>query len=152
MPKILAVFSGIVLIYVSAMISLQFIGALGEVGEELRVQASSESKGCTVAVAPATTCTITLVASHAHGDTSHLTITETSPGSAVRTGSLDNPTRTVLTVSGLTAATTYIFSVDYEIENPDVSNELSLLARGWPLLAIVSVFIMAWVAYRRIAT
>ena len=83
MNKVLLVLGGIVAIFLSAVIGTQFIGVLGASSESVRVVDAMESLSCSVAIAPATTCIVTLAAPHAHGDTSHLVITETSPGRGI---------------------------------------------------------------------
>lgn len=144
MNKVLLVLGGIVAIFLSAVIGTQFIGVLGASSESVRVVDAMESLSCSVAIAPATTCIVTLAAPHAHGDTSHLVITETSPGGGERSASLNGANRVDLTIAGLSPSTNYAFSVAYETENEDAGDALLLLLRFWPVLAIVAVGIIAW--------
>jgi len=60
-----------------------------------------------------TTCTITLLVAHETATCTNLTVTETSPGSGAKTCGGVAADKTTVTVTGLTASTSYTFSVAY---------------------------------------
>ena len=139
----------IVFIIVSGYLLLAFLPPLASNAHTVRVNSASESLGCTTA-AGATTCVVTLANAHGHGDTSHLTITETSPGAGARSGTLALTDRTALTITGLTAATTYVFTTAYEVVDSDIESDLGELLRFWPLLLLATLGVVVFLAWKSV--
>lgn len=139
----------IIFIVVGGYLLLAFLSPMASNAHTVRVDAASEALGCTTA-SGATTCGVTLANAHAHGDTSHLTITETSPGAGARTGTLALTDRTALTVTGLTASTVYTFTVAYEVVDSDIESDLGELLRFWPLLLFILLGVVVFLAWRSV--
>ena len=113
--------------------------AIGAVNEEVRTDPQTQSLSCTT-ISGATSCAVTLANAHAYYDTSRLAITETSPGSSSRSGTLGS-NRTTLTVSGLAASTAYTFSVSYQSVSSTVSSTLDTVMKLLPTVIIGSMFV-----------
>ncbi len=109
--------------------------------ETVRTNTTQETgKGCSTGVGQSS-CDVTLIASHAYADTTAMVVTETSPGSADRTSnsSISASDRVTVTVSGLSASTAYVFTIDYAIVDPSVSGPLGQLLASLPLLLVVGL-------------
>lgn len=131
------------LVVILVMVSLP---AIASTSAAVRTDAAQDTGvNCTTGSGE-TSCTITLAAEHAWPDTTAMTVTETSPGSADRTSqSTVQSDRTMVLISGLTASTSYTFTVDYAVQASDVSDALNSLLVPLPLL-IVLVALVAVVA------
>jgi hypothetical protein len=94
-----------------------------------------------------TSCEITLTDESAYPDTSAMTVTETSPGSADRTSSTTvQADRTTLTIAGLTASTSYTFTVDYDAVAADIDGPLNSLLVFVPFLWGIGALVLVVVA------
>ena len=116
------------------------VPVVSTLGENIFEGAQTDPLGCTTGASD-TTCGVTLTAQHIHFDTSGITITETSPGSGTRTGTLNTQDRVTLTVTGLTAATTYTFDIAYQPRATNVSSGLADFIKVTPILMVLTVFV-----------
>lgn len=137
---ILAGFGKVVLIPIGLALLIGMFAAMPAVtkilDEDVRTDDASQSLGCTTAVG-ATTCVLTLANPHAFSTTASLTITETSPGSGTKTGTLLRTDRTQLTVQGLVAATAFVFTVDYLVLAENLTNDQGDLLKWTPLIMVI---------------
>ncbi len=109
--------------------------------ETVRTNTSQETGlNCSTGVGEMS-CDVTLTAMHAYPNTTAMTVTETSPGSADRTAlsSLNASDRTTLSVGGLSASTAYTFTVDFAVVDSNVSGSLNQLLASLPLLLVVGL-------------
>lgn len=121
---------------------------------ELRTDAASESLSCTTGTGE-TSCTIALTDAHMHYDTTEMTITETSPGSADRTS-----TTTVaagdhqsIAITGLSASTAYTFNATYVKQASGITGELADMLKLYPLIflwgpLLVGVGVAGWFLWK----
>ena len=119
---------------------LVMLPEISQLLEAARTDASTET-GLTCNTGASTSCSITLAAAHQYADTTSMTVTETSPGSVVRTDTTIVAADSVtLAISGLTTATAYAFTVDYAIRAANITDGVADLMRVFiPLLAILLV-------------
>lgn len=116
--------------------------------------ASETGLMCTTGVGE-TSCTLTLAAEHGWADTSDMTVTETSPGSADRTAQTTvQSDRTMILVSGLSPSTSYTFTVQYVVVAAGISAELAGLLQFTPfivgfggLVVVVAAVIVGFAVY-----
>jgi len=118
---------------------------LPNIGDELhriRADETSGSLNCSTGVGESE-CDVTLPSAHFFAGGEFLTVTETSPGSGVRTATLAAD-QTTVTVSGLSAETAYTFAVAYEVANPNLSNASGAddLLRVFPFLFVIGVVVI----------
>lgn len=143
--------SAVLAIVVFIGVIIVMIIPLSGILHDLRVDGFSEGLGCT---ASGTSCTITLTSDHEHFDTTHITVTETAPGAADRTSTstLDARGRNDIVVEGLTDTVIYAFTVGYEIQGSNISNELEdFLRLTGPTLIffmVIGVFVLGAVGIR----
>lgn len=102
--------------------------------------------GLACSTGSATSCTITLSQKSAYEPVApNWEVLETSPGSVDRTSTsvLSNNLQDV-TVSGLTASTSYVFTVDYFKVNASVANATSLdsILKRFNLLIVIGLLII----------
>ena len=109
-------------ILIVTLLTFAFFPSFTDLTHQVRTAPVSESLSCTTTTL--TTCSVTLTNKHTHGDASHITVTETSPGSGIRTASLNSNDRFTLTVSGLDIATAFTFTVASERVPANVGSEL----------------------------
>lgn len=124
---------------------------ISNIMRDVRTDATSESLGCTTGAA-VTACVITLTDPHAHGDETDLTVTETSPGSGTKTATVNRADRTQVTVSGLTAGTTFTFTVAYLILATNVNSDESDAMKWIPILIFVAaIALVLWLVFGALA-
>lgn len=122
----------------TAIVIAIFLGDIVTLSEGTRTDAAQEAGlTCTTGVGE-TTCTITLPAEHEYPDTTGLTVTETSPGAGDWTANTTVSTdRVTLTITGLTASTVYVFTANYLVLAPGISNVLNGFLRLLPVLVVL---------------
>ena len=134
--------NGIIAIVVLGLAFVMLAAALPEIVNQSETARTNPAQDSALACATGsgTSCDVTITAAHAHRDTTDLTVTETSPGSVDRTStsSLDSDL-TTLTISGLTTGTSYLFTVDYSVVDPNISGSLNQLLVSFPLLLVVGL-------------
>lgn len=129
-----AVLGALVLSFATVIITVT-LPAIAENISDVRTEASQETGlGCSTGVGE-TSCSVTLAAEHAYPDTTDMTVTETSPGSADWTSATTVGTdRATLTVTGLTASTSYTFTVDYRAVAANIGDPLNSVLTFVPFL------------------
>jgi len=94
-----------------------------------------------------TSCTITLTQEDAYPDTTDMVVTETSPGSVDRTNqSTVQADRLMIAVTGLVQSTAYVFTVDYQIVDAQVSDGLNSVLSFMPFLVAIGGLVLVVVA------
>ena len=111
-------------------------------------QATAVSENDSCATGAGTSCSVTLDNAHIHAGTTHMTVTETSPGSSDRTAtsSLSNVDRTTLTISSLTTATTYNFTIAYERRNSNITAQVNDMLSIFPAGFFFGFFVLIGIA------
>ncbi len=108
---------------ISITIALIFLGVISLAGliplaneiTSMRSDVATESESCTTGVGQ-TSCDVTLDSQHLFEDSTGLAVTETSPGSGSLTSTLTPSDQVTLTIEGLSASTSYAFSINYLTE------------------------------------
>lgn len=115
--------------------------------EDVRTDAA-EDTGLTCSTgAGETSCSITLDVEHEYSDTSQMTVSETSPSTVDRTATTTvGSDRKTLTITGLTANTSYIFDVDYRQQAANVSDGLNDFMRVLPPIVVIGFFALVVIA------
>jgi len=102
--------------------------------------------GLACSTGSATECTVTLTEKSAYEPVApNWTVTETSPGSVNRTAtSVLSSNLQDVTVSGLTASTSYVFTIDYYKVDTNVENATSLnsVLKRFNLLIVIGLLII----------
>ncbi len=133
--------SGILILAIGLIALLVMFPEIVSLNETARTQGAQDvALGCTSNTGG--TCSITLTSAHEYSTTTFMTVTETNPGSVVRTGETTVGTdRVTLSITGLnTSPTAYTFTVDYTERNdllPEGANEV--LSR-LPIILILGLF------------
>ena len=134
-------------IIITVVATLAFFPFFTELTHTIRAGAVSESLSCTTTTL--TTCDVTLTNAHPHGDVSHITVTETSPGSTTRSATLNSNDRVTLTVAGLAVSTAYVFTVAAERVPANVSSELDDVLNLLPFILPGLILIMGLLVVAR---
>ena len=117
MRIVMAAFAFIIVIGIAAAV----LPTIASESETLRTEDVTET-GLACSTGAATSCSITLAQAHAHGNTDHMVVTETSPASTTVTSQTSVGTnRETLTITGLAISTSYIFDVAYAIVDPSLT-------------------------------
>ena len=119
---------------------LVMLPQISSIVEAARTDPSTET-GLTCNTGAGTSCTITLAAVHQYSDTTSMTVTETAPGATDRTSISTVATdRLDVTISPLTTATAYTFTVLYAIQAANLDDGTADLLRVFiPLVALLLV-------------
>jgi len=115
--------------------------------EDARTDSSTEIVACTTG-AEDTSCSVLLAAPHEYSTTAGMIVTETAPGSTVRTAeSKVSVSRQSVAVASLSTSTAYTFSVTYAIRAANVSaggNDLLRLFIPLVLIILVGALLLAF--------
>ena len=146
-PTQMRVFMSLFGVMVAAVLGISFAQPIASLVHDARAyNVTNEAHGCTTALA-ATSCTVTLDHTTVEQNTYNMTVDETSPGTVNRTSTTavaeDYET---LTISGLTASTTYAFSIDYQRDNPANTSATTGVLKVTPLLFVLGIVILGAVA------
>lgn len=141
-----AILAALVMVFVIVIVTVT-LPAITAANEDVRTDSAQETGlSCSTGVGE-TTCTLTLAAAHAYPDTSGMVVTETSPGSTDRTSAATvQADRTMVALTGLTASTSYMFTVDYAVVATNVSSGLNAFLSFVPFLWGFGGLVMAAVA------
>lgn len=122
-----AVAAALILSFVVLIITTT-LPAISENIADVRTTAAQDTGRSCSTGSGETSCSITITAEHAYPDTTAMTVTETSPGSADWTGTTTvQVDRTTLAITGLTASTSYTFTVDYVVVSSNIGGPLNSL-------------------------
>lgn len=133
----------IAFVFFLLMILIPVLPDLIDRTEDARTDSEQETGlACSTGVGE-TSCSVTLAEEHAFEDTTAMTVTETSPSSVDRTtnASLASDGVTV-TVGGLSASTSYEFTVDYLVLAPGLSGPADRFLRAFGIWVVIGVFIL----------
>ena len=137
--------TAVVILLLSFVITSSMMEQVNQANEDVRTQArTATGLGCTVA-SNATSCDITLPSKHQYDTLARATVTETSPGSNVNrtSDSTLGSNRITISITGLTASTSYLFTVNYyelaQGVNQNTADVMSLI----PLFMVFGTLIIS---------
>ena len=146
MPRVAMLVLAFPILVALGLLTMPILIVVGGIAHDLRTDAASDTPSCETALT--TSCSFALAQAHMHFDTSNMTVTETSPGSEDRTSAstLDRDDRVTVTVTGLTASTTYNFAVAYVVRGTNVSADMADALNWGPPALFFGVLVVTGVA------
>jgi subtilase family serine protease len=134
-----SILMGVAGLFLMGYLYVAFLPTIITNTDDLRSVPTVEAgKSCTTTGAGV--CTLALDGTTFKFDTEGMTVTETSPGAANRTSSTTvSADRESISIAGLTPATGYIFTVEYQAIDTTLTPGFAPALRITPLLMIVVV-------------
>lgn len=137
----------IIVLFIATGVVLMALAMPEIIGLTVTAQTNEAEDTFACATGVATSCALTLSDPNYQANMAEITVTETSPSSVNRTAdSSINASRTIVTVTGLSTATSYNFTVDYLVAEAEISTALGLFLDSVPILLGLLLAVLATVA------